>query len=103
MKTIRLIAGSFLLLNGILHVIEYLNSNNIGVLVFGIIYIITGALLFSKKTYAVYLGLMIPIMGMSLSLIKFGIPELVSLSALFKLFGLIVVTSCAYILIKRKQ
>jgi hypothetical protein len=102
MKTIRFIAGSFLLLNGILHIIEYLNSNNIGILVFGIIYIITGALLFNKKAYPVYLGLIVPIIGMSLSLIKFGIPELISLSALFKLIGLIVVICCAYILIKRK-
>lgn len=103
MKTIRFVAGAFLLLNGILHIIEYLNSNNIGILVFGIIYILIGALLFGKKTYPVYLGLIVPIIGMSLSLIKFGIPELASLSALFKLIGLIVVISCVYILINRKQ
>jgi hypothetical protein len=103
MKTIRLVAGAFLLLSGILHIIEYLNSNNIGILLFGIIYLIIGALLFSKKTYPVYLGLVIPIIGMSLSLIKFGIPELVSLTALFKLIGLIVVICCAYLLINQKQ
>jgi hypothetical protein len=102
MKTIRFIAGVFLFVNGILHIIEFLNTDNIGILVFGIIYIIIGALLFTKKTYPVYLGLIIPIIGMSLSLFKFGVPELVSLSALFKLLGLIVVICCAFILIKRE-
>ena len=103
MKTIRFFAGVFLLVNGILHIIEYLNTDSIGILVFGIVYIIIGALLFNKKTYPVYLGLIVPIIGMSLSLIKFGVPELISLSALFKLIGIIVVMCCAYILIKRKS
>jgi hypothetical protein len=102
MKTIRFAAGVFLLLNGILHIIEYLNTDSIGILVFGIIYIIIGALLFNKKRYPVYLGLIVPIIGMSLSLIKFGVPGIISLSALFKLIGLIVVICCAFILIKRK-
>ena len=107
MKTVRLFAGLFLILNGILHIIEYLNiSSNpgsIGILAFGLIYIIVGVLLFNKKLYPVYLGLIIPIIGMTLSIIKFGIPELISLSALFKLIGLIVVICCAYILINRKR
>ena len=102
MKTFRFFAGVFLLVNGILHIIEYLNTDSIGILVFGIVYIIIGALLFNKKKYPVYLGLIAPIIGMSLSLIKFGVPDLVTLSALFKLLGLIVVICCAYILMRRK-
>jgi len=103
MKTIRVLAGSFLLLDGILHVVEYLNTGIIGILAFGIIYLIIGALLFNKKDYPVYLGLIVPLIGMSSSLIKFGMQDLISLSALFKLLGIIVVICCAYILIKRKQ
>jgi len=107
MKTIRQIAGLLLLLYGVLHIVEYIitsdNSGSIGILVFGVIYIITGLLLFNKKLYSVYLGLIMPIIGMTLSIIKFGLPDLISLSALFKLIGLIVICCCGYFLVKQKK
>jgi uncharacterized membrane protein HdeD (DUF308 family) len=107
MKTIRMLAGLLLLINGILHIAFYIKLNNdpgsIGILSFGVIYIITGFLLFNKKRYPIYLGIIIPIIGMTLSLIKFGIPELASLSALFKLIGLMVIISCGYILVNQKN
>ena len=107
MKTIRLLAGILLLINGVLHIVLYLqtfnNNGSIGLLAFGIIYITTGLLLFNKKRYPIYLGIIIPIIGMSLSLIKFGIPELISLSALFKVIGLIVIIICVYILVNQKK
>ena len=107
MKTIRLLAGILLIINGILHIVLYLQTSNnagsIGILVFAIIYIITGLLLFNKKRYPVILGTIIPIIGMSLSLIKFGIPELISLSALFKVIGLLVIICCSYIVVKQKR
>lgn len=107
MKPIRLLAGILLMINGILHIVLYLQSSNnagsIGILVFGIIYIITGLLLFNKKEYPVYLGIIIPIIGMTLSFIKFGVPELMSLSALFKVIGLLVIICCGYIIVKQKK
>jgi len=107
MKTIRLFAGILLIINGILHIVLYLQTSNnagsIGILAFGIIYIITGLLLFNKKRYPIYLGIIIPIIGMSLSLIKFGVPELISFSALFKVIGLIVIICCVYIIVNQKK
>jgi len=107
MKTIRLLAGILLIINGILHLVLYLQTSNnagsIGILAFGIIYIITGLLLFNKKKYPVYLGIIIPIIGMSLSLIKFGVPELISLSALFKVIGLLVIVCCSYIIVNQNH
>lgn len=107
MKTIRLLAGILLIINGVLHIILYLQTSNnagsIGILAFGIIYIITGLLFFNKKRYPIYLGIIIPIIGMSLSLIKFGVPELISLSALFKVIGLLVIIFCGYIIVKQKK
>ncbi len=107
MKTIRLLAGILLIINGILHIVPYLQTSNdagsIGILAFGIIYIITGLLLFNKKKYPVYLGIIIPIIGMSLSFIKFGFPELISLSALFKVIGLLVIICCSYIIVNQKK
>ena len=107
MKTIRLLAGVLLIINGILHIVLYLQTSNnagsIGILVFGIIYIITGLLLFNERRYPIYLGIIIPIIGMSLSFIKFGVPELISLSALFKVIGLMVIICCCYIIVKQKK
>ena len=107
MKKIRLLVGVFLIINGVLHFVLYLQTSNnpgsVGILSFGIIYIITGLLLFNKKRYPIYLGIIIPIIGMSLSFIKFGVPELISLSALFKVIGLIVIICCCYILVNQKK
>ena len=104
MKQIRILAGILLLITGVLHVVLYLKDpdvpGSIGLLVFGIIYAMIGILLFNKKTYPLYLGLIIPLIGMTLSIIKFGIPELVSLLALFKLIGLIVIIVCGYLLLR---
>jgi hypothetical protein len=107
MKTIRMLAGLLLVINGILHITLYIKLNNdpgsIGILSFGIIYIITGFLLFNKKRFPIYLGIIIPIIGMTLSLIKFGVPDLISLSALFKSIGLIVIFCCGYIIVNLKN
>jgi uncharacterized membrane protein HdeD (DUF308 family) len=107
MKTIRLIAGLFLLVSGILHIIVYFQApdipGSIGILGFGVIYCLTGLLLFNKKKYPIYLGIIVPLIGMTLSLIKFGIPEMISISALFKLLEIIAVGCCCYLLINKKN
>jgi hypothetical protein len=107
MKIIRLFAGILLIINGLLHIVLYLQTSNndgsVGILAFGVIYIITGLLLFNKKLYPIYLGIIIPVIGMSLSFIKFGVPELISLSALFKVIGIIVIIFCCYILVNQKK
>lgn len=82
MKTIRQMAGVFILLSGVLHIYLYSkhpnDSGNIGILVFGLAYCITGLLLFNKRQYPLYLGVCVPLVGMTLSLVKFGIPEIFS-------------------------
>lgn len=107
MKTIRLLAGVLLLITGVLHVVLYIKTPNepgsIGLLIFGIIYAVISILLFNRKIYPLYLGLFIPLIGMTLSIIKFGLPELISLLALFKLIGLVVVICCVYLLFNRKK
>ncbi len=105
MKTIRLLAGLLLLISGVLHLIVYFqapqNPGSIGILVFGVIYCLTGSMLFNKKKYPVYAGIFVPLIGMTLSLIKFGIPEVMSMSALFKLLEIIAVVFCCIILFRR--
>jgi hypothetical protein len=107
MKQIRSIAALLLLIDGILHSVSYAttpaNSGSIGTLLFGILYIGTGLILLGKKQYPLYLGILLPIVGMTLSFIKFGLPEFFSLSALFKLIGVIVVICCVSVLVHKKQ
>lgn len=107
MKTIRFLAGILLITNGVLHIVEYLKIPNepgsLGILIFGIIFMITGSLLFNRKLYPVYLGIIIPLIGMAMSIMKFGLPELFSLLALFKLLDLIVIGCCFYLLTRNKK
>lgn len=104
MKTIRLVAGINLLVSGILHIVAYFQApdspGSIPVLSFGVIYMVIGLLLFNRKKYPVYLAIIVPLIGMTLSLIKFGIPGLVSLSALFKVLEIVAVVCCIVLLIK---
>ena len=106
MKTIRLIAGLLLVISGVLHIVMYLKTQNdpgsIGTLIFGIIYATTGLLLFSKQKYPVYLAVIFPLTGMTISLIKFGFPDLTSLMALLVLIDILVISGCGYILLTRK-
>lgn len=107
MRTIRLLSGILLLITGVLHVVLYIKdpavSGSTGLLVFGIVYAVIGFLLFNSKKYPLYLGLIIPLIGMTLSIVKFGLPELISLLALFKVIGLIVVICCGYLLYSQKK
>lgn len=106
MKTLRLVAAILLIINGALHLVEYrhvsADNGSIGIMVFGMIYIITGLLLFHTRLYSLYLGIIIPVVGMSLSFIKYGIPDPVSLPALFKVIGVAVVICCLVLLGKRQ-
>jgi len=107
MRTIRLLAGILLLISGILHIVGYFQApdspGSIPVFSFGVIYMIVGALLFNRQKYPVYLAIIVPVIGMILSLIKLGIPELISLSALFKVLEIVAVVCCIVLLIKSKK
>ena len=104
MRTIRLLAGILLIISGVLHIVAYFQApdspGGIPVLSFGVIYMIVGSLLFNRKKYPLYLAIIVPLIGMTLSLIKFGIPELISLSALFKVLEISAVVCCVMLLFK---
>jgi uncharacterized membrane protein HdeD (DUF308 family) len=107
MKTIRHLAGILLLVSGALHFVAYFqaprNPESNPMLAFGIIYMIIGALLFNRKKYPLYLAVIVPLIGMTLSLIKLGIPELISLSTLFKVMEIIAVVCCLIILFNKQK
>ena len=103
MKTLRLIAAILLIVTFPLHIIVYAKSPDvagmIGFVVFGIIYGTIGALLFTKKKYPVYLGLIFPIIGFIIANVKFGFPDLVSLDAVMNLIDIIVIICCAVLIL----
>jgi hypothetical protein len=107
MKILRMIVAILLIITGILHIVIYFRApgdpGSIGTLVFGIIYAITGLLLFTKNLYPLYLGVFLPLIGFTISLVKLGFPPLISLMALLLLIDVIVILSCGYILIIRKK
>jgi uncharacterized membrane protein HdeD (DUF308 family) len=107
MKTLRIIAEILMLITGVWHIVLYFQApgdpGSIGLLVFGIIYILTGILLFTKNLYPLYLGVVLPLIGFTIYLIKFGFPALISTMTLLLLIDIIVILSCAYLLLKRKS
>jgi prepilin signal peptidase PulO-like enzyme (type II secretory pathway) len=108
MKNIRFLAAVLMTISGILHIISYFlypdYSASVGVLMYGIFYLIIGyLLLFSSSLYPLVLGIILPLTGFVLSIIKFGVPDLFSLSALFKAFSLLTIICCIYLLAKKKR
>ncbi|HAQ38767.1 MAG TPA: hypothetical protein DCX89_00510 [Saprospirales bacterium] len=107
MNSLRPLAASLILLSGILHVFLYFKGpgdpGSTAMLVVGLIYVITGLLIFTGKKYALYLGIAIPLIGMTLSFVKFGMPEILSFSALFKLLGTVAVICCGIVLFRKRK
>ena len=107
MRTIRFVAALLLVFTGALHVVLYFKAphepGSLGMLAFGIIFAITGLLLFTQKLFAVYLGLILPIMGMTTGIVKFGLKDLTYTMALLYLIDVVVIICCGYILFGRKK
>jgi hypothetical protein len=114
MKRLRSIAGLLLILDGIFHLASYLTAltrigagvhvrGGTGLIAFGILYLLTGAILFHKKKYSLFLGILIPAIGMTASFLKFGMPEILSLSALFKGLGILAIICCSYLIINQEK
>jgi len=107
MKTIRILAGILLLITGVLHAILYIKTPDepgmIGYLVFGIIYACIGILLFTRNIYPVYLGLIFPLIGFIISLIKFGFPIFISIDTLLYVIDIVVIICCVMLVMKRKK
>ena len=105
MKNIRYIAALLLIISGVLHIVSYFKTPNdpgiMGVLAFGIIYAAIGLLLLMPNMYAVYLGLIFPIIGIIAVLVKIGINNLSYTMILLLLIDIVVIICCAYLLINR--
>jgi hypothetical protein len=107
MKNIRYVAAMLLLISGVLHIVLYSKTPHdpgiLGALVFGIIYAAIGLLLFMPNTYAVYLGLIFPIVGLIAAFVKVGIHNFGYIMVLLLLIDIVVIICCAHLLINHTK
>ncbi len=107
MKNIRYVAAMLLIISGALHIALYIKTPHdpgiMGVLAFGIIYAAIGLLLLMPNMYAVYLGLIFPIVGIIAVLVKIGLKNLGYMMILLLLIDIVVIICCAYLILNRKK
>jgi uncharacterized membrane protein HdeD (DUF308 family) len=107
MKNIRYLAAILLIIAGVLHIVLYFKTPHdpgiMGVLAFGVIYAAIGLLLLMPNRYAVYLGLIFPIIGIISALVMIGIHNLGYTMILLLLIDIVVIICCGYLLINRSK
>jgi hypothetical protein len=105
MKNIRNLAGSLLLLTGVLHLISVVlakfESTSIITILFGVAYLVIGFFLFREGKSVLWFGAIVPLVGLVLAGIGMLMkPTLVG--AFFMVIDIIVAV-CCFSLIFRKQ
>ena len=105
MKTIRYFAALLMLISGVWHVVLYLKAPaDIGIagLAFGVLYLITGLLLFWPKMIGVYLGL-IPVVPLIMAPFMVKLKDLDLTTTSILLIDLVVFVCCVYLVLKRNK
>ena len=105
MKTIRYIAALLMLVSGVWHIFLYIKSpaeTGIAALAFGILYVVTGLLLFTPKMIGVYLGL-IPLVPLIMAPFMVDLKKLDLTTIIILLIDLVVFVCCVCLLLRRKK
>jgi hypothetical protein len=106
MKTIRNLAGSLLLLTGVLHLVSValvkFEATSIITVIFGLAYLGIGYYLFRGSQTVLWFGAIVPLVGLVLaSLGMIMNPTL--LGGIFILIDVVIAACCFYIVFKSKQ
>ncbi len=106
MKTIRYTAASLLLLTGLMHAYYMLRAphepNSIGLLIFGIVYIITAIFVYLDSRLTLYAGILIPLIGGVLAtsdISKHFSRHMVA----FLIIDILIILCCLYVLLRNKN
>jgi hypothetical protein len=105
MKTLRFLAAILLLISGVWHVsifFRFTLDGEIINLIVGIIYFIIGLLLFTKKRFALYLGLL-PLIMFVVSFIVMRLEDMDLTMRILLLIDVVVISCCTYLIIKQKK
>ncbi|MBN1791025.1 MAG: hypothetical protein JW830_11050 [Bacteroidales bacterium] len=107
MKTIRFLAAILLVITGVWHVTLFFKAtsdpNSIPLLIFGILYGLIGVFLFTPKMLWVYLGLIFPLIGMTMASIQMGVKNFDLTMKVLILIDVIVIICCVYLILVRKK
>lgn len=107
MKTIRYLAACLLLLTGVLHFLPLIKTPSdpyaIPTMVGGIIYMTIGVLLIMKIKFATYLGVFLPLLGLTGGFIVTGIKNWDLLFSILYAIDAIVVICCLLLLLNKKK
>jgi uncharacterized membrane protein (DUF2068 family) len=105
MNRIRYLAAGLLCLTGVIHVVQLvmaqLDTSVIGMVIFGVAYLIIGGFLFRNNNTAYYFGAIVPLIGLCLGTVGM-LKNPTILMAFLIAIDVVVVISCFY-LIKGKR
>jgi|WetSurSiteA1Bulk_404760.scaffolds.fasta_scaffold33404_2 hypothetical protein len=108
MKTIRLLAASLFLLNGVLHLYSVITKGTsdqyfVPALAFGIIYCTIGTLLLLKKRYAIWLGIILPIIPLLMAIFTVDFKTLDTFSISILVLDILGLLSCLILLLNKNK
>jgi tellurite resistance protein TehA-like permease len=107
MKAIRYITILLLLVAGVLHIVlfiqEPLAARSAVVLVFGIIYLVIGILLFLKFKYSSLSGIIFPLAGVLVGLIAFDPKEGNMLISILGIADVLIIILCSILEWERRK
>jgi hypothetical protein len=106
MKAIRNLAAGLLLLSGLLHLISValvkFEATSIITIIFGVAYLAIGYFLFREGRAVLWLGGIVPLVGLVLAAIGMGMnPNL--LAALFIVIDIFVAAGCLFLLFRHES
>lgn len=106
MKTIRFLAAILLVITGVWHIALFFKASgdldSLPLLIFGIIYVLIGIFLFTPKKLWVYLGLILPLIGMTMAIVKLGLKNFDLTMWVLILIDVAVIICCGYLILRRK-
>jgi hypothetical protein len=108
MKTIRLLAASLFLLNAVLHFYSVITKGSsdpyfVPALAFGIIYCAIGTLLLLKKRYAIWLGVILPIIPLLTAAFTVDLQTLDTFTISILVLDILGLFSCLILLLNKNK
>lgn len=107
MKQLGYFAASLLVITGILHVIPIFKGledpNALPMFAFGIGYLTIGVLLFLNKQIGKIIGIILPLIGLAIGIIKIGTENWDTMLSIMFLIDAIVVICCTILLLRKNR
>lgn len=108
MKTIRYFAALLLVISAVLHLLpvfkDVKDPNALPMLGFGVVYLVTGILLFiNSKKYAQILGIIFPLIGLGVGFGVVGLKNWDTMLTILFIIDAIVIISCIVLLLNRNK